>query len=350
MTDLALAPASRLSRPGLMAWLVLMLVVSSFLSLSLGASGVGPTRLWAALTGGDLTTAEAVVFYGIRLPRLAMGLVVGAALAVSGALLQGLFRNPLADPGVIGITSGASLGAVAAIVLGGALPLGLAGRLGFHLVPVAACLGGWIFTLLLYRIASGRGQTQVATLLLAGIAFGAMAASATGVLVYLADDRQLRDLTFWSMGSLAGATWGRLLAILPPLGVALGLALRLGRGLNALALGEGQAFHMGIDLQRLKRTGGASAALATGAAVSASGGIGFVGIVVPHLLRRAIGADHRRLLPASALLGASLLVAADLLSRLIVAPAELPIGIVTALIGAPVFLWILLRQPAGRGF
>jgi len=184
----------------------------------------------------------------------------------------------------------------------------------------------------------------VATLLLAGIALGALAAAATGVLITLADDSQLRDLTFWSMGSLAGATWSKLLAILPLIGGVLLLAPRLGRGLNALALGEAQAAHLGVEVQRLKRLTVLATALATGAAVAVSGGIGFVGIVVPHLLRLAAGPDHRRLLPQSALLGAMLLVLADLVSRQIVAPAELPIGILTALMGAPVFLWILLRQ------
>lgn len=350
MTDLTLSPSSRLPLVGLPFWLALALGLSVLLSLSLGAAGVGPLRLWAALTGAALTPAESVVLYDIRLPRVAMGIVVGAGLAVSGAVLQGLFRNPLADPGVIGVTSGASLGAVAAIVLGGMLPLGLAAWFGLFLIPAAACLGGWVFTLVLYRFASRQGRTQVATLLLAGIALGALAASVMGVLIYLADDRQLRDLTFWSMGSLAGATWGKFMIVLPLVALALVTALRLGRGLNALSLGEAQALHLGIEVQRLKRMGIVAAALATGATVSVSGGIGFVGIIVPHLLRRAIGPDHRRLLPCSALLGAALLVAADILSRLVVAPAELPIGIITALLGAPVFLWILLHRQPGAGF
>jgi iron complex transport system permease protein len=175
---------------------------------------------------------------------------------------------------------------------------------------------------------------------------GALTGAATGLLVYMADDTQLRDLTFWSMGSLAGATWGKVALILPAVAVVLLLAPWLGRGLNALALGEAQAAHMGQDVQRLKRWTIAGAATVTGLAVAVSGGIGFVGIVVPHLLRLAAGPDHRRLIPQAALLGAGLLVLADLLARQVVAPAELPIGIVTALLGAPVFLWILLRQSA----
>lgn len=329
---------------GLTPWLLVGLGLASALSLSMGAAGLGPLRLLSAARGEALTLSEAVVLYDIRLPRLAMGLLVGAALGLSGALLQGLFRNPLADPGIVGVGAGAGLGAVLAIVLGGLLPPAVLALAGGHLVPLAACAGGWLFTVILYRVASSGGRTQVATMLLAGIALGALAGAVTGVLIYLADDSQLRDLTFWSMGSLAGSTWAKLLAILPLIGTVLVLAPRLGRGLNALALGEAQAAHMGIEVQRLKRLTVLATALATGAAVAVSGGIGFVGIVVPHLLRLANGPDHRRLLPQSALLGAMLLVLADLVSRQIVAPAELPIGIITALLGAPVFLWILLRQ------
>ncbi len=344
MTDLPMPPLRAPRRPDPLLLLVAGVGVAGFLSLTMGAAGLGPGRLLAVLGGQPLTVAEAVVLYDIRLPRLAMGLLVGGALAVSGALLQGLFRNPRADPGIVGVGAGASLGAVLAIVLGGALPAGVIALTAGQLVPLAACVGGWLFTMALYRLASSQGRTQVATLLLAGIAMGAMAAAGIGVLIYLADDTQLRDLTFWSMGSLAGATWGKVLAILPLILLVFGLMPGLGRGLNALALGEAQALHLGIDVQRLKQRSVMATALATGAAVAVSGGIGFVGIVVPHLLRLAQGPNHRRLLPQAALLGAMLLVLADLLSRLIVAPAELPIGIITALLGAPVFLWILLRQ------
>lgn len=343
MTDL-----SRIARPtvsfGLSLWLLAGLFTAAILSLTIGAAGLGPERIWDAARGEALGLAEAVVLYDIRLPRLVMGLLVGAALGLSGALLQGLFRNPLADPGIVGVGTGAGLGAVLAIVLGGLLPPSVLALAGGHLVPLAACLGGWVFTMILYGFASSGGRTNVATLLLAGIALGALAGAATGILIYLADDSQLRDLTFWAMGSLAGATWAKLSAILPLIGAVLLLAPRLGRGLNALALGEAQASHMGFDVQRLKRLTVLATALATGAAVAVSGGIGFIGIVVPHLLRLATGPDHRRLLPQSAMLGAMLLVLADLVSRVIVAPAELPIGIITALLGAPVFLWILLRQ------
>ena len=340
------APPDRLSRARrLHGLLALLLVVVALTSLTVGATGV---QIWDVagklLRGDELSAMERVVLLDIRLPRLAMGLAVGAALAVSGAVMQGLFRNPLADPGIVGVSAGAGLGAILAIVLGGLLPPALAFLPGPYLVPVAAFLGGWVTTLLLYRVATRRGHTSVATMLLAGIALGALTGAVSGVLVYMADDTQLRDLTFWGLGSLAGASWTKLAVALPVIAVSLAGAVLLGRALNALALGEATAAHIGIPVQRMKRLAILCVAAATGAAVAVSGGIGFIGIVVPHLLRLASGPDHRALLINAALLGAALLLVADMISRVVVAPAELPIGIVTAVLGAPVFLWILLRQ------
>jgi iron complex transport system permease protein len=209
---------------------------------------------------------------------------------------------------------------------------------------VAAFGGALATTSLLYAIATRGGRTSVATMLLAGIAIAALAGALMGFLIFLADDRQLRDLTFWGLGSLAGATWTKVVAIGPAIMAAMAVTPFLARGLNGLALGEATALHMGIPVQALKYGAIASVALATGASVAVSGGIGFVGIVVPHLLRLMIGPDNRYLLPASALLGAIILLLADAVSRTAVAPAELPIGIVTAAAGAPFFLWILLRR------
>ena len=279
-----------------------------------------------------------------------MGICVGAALALSGAVMQGLFRNPLADPGLVGVGAGAGLGAISAIVLGGALPVPLLEFLGIYAVPGAAFMGGWISTLLLYKVATRRGHTSVATMLLAGIALGALAGAVSGILIYMADDRQLRDLTFWGLGSLAGASWAKLISAAPLILISLVVAFRLGAGLNGLAFGEATALHIGISVQRLKNISILTVAAATGAAVAVSGGIGFIGIVVPHLLRLSIGPNHETLLPNAALLGAILLLMADIISRSVIAPAELPIGIITAVLGAPVFLWILLRRNAMVGF
>ena len=326
-------------------WLALVLAAACVMSLASGASGASLlTALTKLFSGAELTQMERVVLWDIRAPRLVLGILVGMALAVSGAVMQGLFRNPLADPGLVGVGAGAGLGAVLAIVLGGMLPVAMQTIAGNWLVPIAAFLGGWGSTLILYRVSTRRGRTSVATMLLAGIALAALAVAVTGILIYLSDDRQLRDLTFWGLGSLAGSTWAKVMIAGPMILAALVGALFLSRGLNGLALGEPTAHHLGINVQRLKNAAILTVAAASGAAVAVSGGIGFVGIVVPHLLRLATGPDHTTLLPNAALLGATLLLLADVFARTIVAPAELPIGIVTAVIGSPVFLWILLRR------
>ncbi|QPH54173.1 FecCD family ABC transporter permease [Pontivivens ytuae] len=327
------------------AGLVAVTVLVGLASLNVGATDTPALGTLLALLSGEVVELRArIVLLDIRLPRLAMGLLVGAALAVSGAVMQGLFRNPLADPGLVGVGAGASLGAISAIVLAGLLPAWAIGWTGSYTVALAAFAGGWATTLLLYRVSTRHGRTSVAVMLLAGIALAALAGAASGVLVYMADDAQLRSLTFWGLGSLAGATWAKVLAAAPLILITIFAAPFLARGLNALALGEATAGHLGIPVQRVKRAAILLVAGATGAAVAVSGGIGFIGIVVPHLLRLLIGPDHRFLLPCAALLGGTLLVAADMVSRTVVAPAELPIGIVTALLGGPVFLYILLRS------
>jgi iron complex transport system permease protein len=300
--------------------------------------------LWRNGAQTALSVRDHVIIFDIRLPRAILGLFVGAALAVSGAIMQGLFRNPLADPGLVGVSSGASFGAVIMIVLGDTIAAPFYGALGIYALPLAAFAGSLITTMLLYRIATRHGQTSVATMLLAGIALGALTMAATGVLIYMADDKQLRDLTFWGMGSLSGATWVKISAAGPIIILSLLAMPIMARGLNAITLGEAAAFHMGVPVQRLKTMAIIVVAAGTGASVAVSGGIGFVGIVVPHILRMAIGPDHRYLLPASALLGGSLLIVADVLARTIVTPAEMPIGIITAAVGGPFFLWILLRN------
>jgi iron complex transport system permease protein len=258
--------------------------------------------------------------------------------------MQGLFRNPLADPGLIGVSSGASLAAVVTIVLGSTVFGAWGDALGAFLLPAAAFAGGVLATLVVYRLATRNGQTSVATMLLAGIAINALAGAGTGLMIFIADDDQLRDLTFWTLGSLGGATWTRLAVVGPCLLGGMLAAPLLSRSLNALLLGESEARHLGIRTERVKQVVILLAAGVVGAAVAVSGVIGFVGLVVPHLLRLAVGPDHRVLVPGSAFLGGALLLGADVLARTIVAPAELPIGIVTALVGAPFFLWLLLRD------
>lgn len=341
--------ASRRQRRTALAFLLLTALAVAVLlaATTMGASGISPFALLVrAMEHGmdGLEMRDRIVILDIRLPRVLMGFLVGASLAVSGAVMQGLFRNPLADPGLTGVSAGASLGAVVIIVLGQGLAAPVIALLGPFALPLAAFGGGLASTALLYRIATSGGQTSVGVLLLAGIALGTLSAALTGFLIFLADDRQLRDLTFWGMGSLAGSDWTKLAAALPVMLPGLFVAPFLARGLNALALGEASAFHLGIPVERLKRIAIASVAAATGASVAVSGGIGFIGIIAPHLLRMTMGPDHRSLLPASALLGGTLLVAADAFARTVVAPAELPIGILTAAAGGPFFLWILLRN------
>ncbi|WP_442865937.1 FecCD family ABC transporter permease [Aminobacter sp. HY435] len=330
--------------------LAVMLALTALFSLTWGASdasawGLVKDWLFGATPGQEaLSARDSIIIYDIRLPRVILGILIGAALAVSGAVMQGLFRNPLADPGLIGVSAGSGLGAVSVIVLGSTVLAPFTALLGSFALPLAAFGGGLVTTVTLYNVATRQGRTSIATMLLAGIALGAMAVALTGILVYMADDRQLRDLTFWQLGSLAGATWGKIAASGPIIVLALAVTPFLAKGLNALSLGEATANHLGVPVQRLKYVAIVAVSGAIGASVAVSGGIGFVGIVVPHLLRLAIGPDNRYLLPASALLGGCLLLLADAVSRTIVAPAELPIGIVTAAVGGPFFLWILLRK------
>ncbi|MBE2187254.1 MAG: iron ABC transporter permease [Rhodothermales bacterium] len=339
-------------RPVLRRRLVIGVLAGTLAAVTVLAAGIGAVPIPAShvvgilidrlggSTGIPFTDQEAAILLHLRLPRVVLGVLVGAALAVCGALLQGLFRNPLADPGLIGVSSGSALAAAAWIVFGAsAAPLWAGVGL-----PLAAFAGGLGATIVVYRIGRHAGRTLVATMLLAGVAVAALCGALLGLLFFLADDAALRAITFWSLGSLGGATWPSVLWSAPLLLAPVLASPRLARGLNALLLGEAAAFHLGVRVERLKRWTIGLSALGVGAAVAASGMIGFVGLVVPHLVRLALGPDHRTLLPASALLGALLLVVADLVARTIVAPAELPIGIVTALAGGPFFLWLLLRE------
>lgn len=343
-------PATAPTRNALVfASLVALLGCAVLLSIGLGAVRIPPARIVEVLMGSvkdPLIARDSLVLFNIRLPRTLLGLLVGAGLAVSGALIQGLFRNPLADPALVGVSAGAGLATAAVIVLGdlALARLGLPGPLPYTVLPIGAFLGSLAAMVLLYLIATRSGRTSVAIMLLAGIALAAFSGALTGLLVFVSDDRQLRDLTFWTLGSIGGASWAKIAATAPAILPILIAVPFLGRGLNALVLGEAEAFHLGVPVERLKRNLIVLVAVAVGASVAAAGIIGFVGLVVPHILRLLIGPEHRKLLPACALLGGALLVLADVVARLVTAPAELPIGIVTALVGAPVFLWLLLGR------
>jgi iron complex transport system permease protein len=285
-------------------------------------------------------TARAVIV-DLRLPRIALALLVGATLACTGTAMQGLFRNPLADPGLVGVSSGAALAAVATIVA--AQHLHLSPRLTPFATPLAAFVGGMTAASLASRLASTDGYTRTATLLLAGLAINSIAGAGIGLLTQVAGDAALREMMFWLFGSLSKSGWNELAVAAPVLVAALILIPRDARALNALLLGESEAMHLGVDVESLKLRLILLIVLSVAACVALAGVIGFVGLVVPHLLRLVLGPDHVRLIPASVLGGAALLALADWAARTIVSPSELPIGILTALIGGPFFLGLLIQ-------
>ncbi|MEA2529633.1 MAG: heme transport system permease protein [Thermomicrobiales bacterium] len=326
-----------------------LLLVAIVLSVGIGAVKLQPQQTVAIIAhhlGVELdvayTTQQDAIVWAIRLPRVVTAMLVGSALAVSGAALQGMFRNPLADPGLIGVSSGAALGAVTSVALGISV-------LGLATMPVAAFLGGMTTAITVYLISRHNGRTEIVTLVLTGIALNTIAGAGTGLLTYVASDQQVRAIVFWSLGSLGGATWKGVLATLPFVGVGLIFVPRWGQALNLFVLGEREAHHLGVDTERVRLELIVLTALMTGAAVAVAGVVGFVGLIVPHLIRLVAGPDHRIVLPASALFGASLLLLADLLARTIVAPAELPLGVLTALAGGPFLLVLMLRTRQAQG-
>ncbi|GBR03659.1 FecCD family ABC transporter permease [Acetobacter oeni] len=331
---------ARPSPIGVMLGLVILLVTAVIASLMVGATGIGFHNLLHT-TGSADEDMSWLIITQIRAPRVVLATLTGAALAVSGAVMQGLFRNPLADPGLIGVSSGAALGAASVIVMGGTA-LG-SGLLSYWAVPAAGMAGGLASTTLLYIFATRNGLTSTTLVTLAGVALGAFASAITGILIFRANDTALRDLTFWTMGSLSGAAWSQILILAPFLLIAAFSMALISAPLNALLLGEDDARLMGYRVERVKRLAMFGVAVATGPVVAFVGVIGFIGVVVPHLVRIVTGPDHRILLPASALLGAVLLLIADTLARIIAIPADVPVGVVTAAIGAPVFVWLLAR-------
>lgn len=344
-------PGDRL-RVLVLGGLAVLLLATLVLAAGLGPMPISPRAVLGVIAGkvgfataGTVSPVTEAVVWVIRLPRILLAAAVGAILGVSGAVLQGLFRNPLVDPALIGVSAGAALGAAAFIVFGGSVVAVIGGFIpaGYGRA-VAAFLGGVAATVVVFRLAGKDGRTSLATLLLAGIAVNAIGAAGIGLFLYLSDNQELRDITFWSMGSFGGATWTAC-ALLIPVAVALGAVFnRLAGALNIFLLGEGEARHLGINVQMLKRLLVTLVAFGVGLGVAFTGMIGFIGLVTPHLLRLAFGPDHRLVIPGSALLGAVLTVSADTVARTVVSPAELPVGILTALLGGPFFLWLLMRQ------
>jgi iron complex transport system permease protein len=330
--------------------LALGCAAAAFLALAVGPVDIDLARIVGALlqplgldAGAAPAPQESATVLQIRLPRAVLALLIGAALGQAGAAMQGIFRNPLAEPGLVGTSSGAALAAVAVIVV--AEPAGLFDALpARYLLPLATFGGGALATWLVLRLAVVDGVTRVGTLLLAGLALNAIAGAGIGFFSHIASDSALRSVTFWMFGSLGKAGWEEIAVAAPLLLVPLLLIPRDARALDALLLGEAEAGHLGVDVERLKRRLTLMVVLAAGTAVALAGIIAFVGLIVPHLVRLWCGPDHRRLLPLSALLGGLLLALADTLARVALAPTELPIGILTALVGGPFFLALLLRN------
>lgn len=324
----------------------LVVVVIGVAEIVIGPVVVSLSDIVAALLGNADDVSNAIITQ-IRAPRLFLACAVGTGLALSGCALQGVLRNPLADPGLIGITGGASAGAVTAIVLGGTLFSELPNELRPYLLPIAAFFGAALVTGFVFKISQRRGATSVATLILAGVAVNAIAGALIGVLVYISDDKQLRDLTFWTMGSLGAANWTLVLITTSVVACSAFLLSRMGRALDLFQLGERAAFHSGLDVERVKQKTALLTALAVGGVTAATGPIGFIGLVAPHMARLIFGPSHKLVLPASALIGTALILSADLIVRNSIPPAEPPIGLATSLIGGPFFLWLLLTRMKG---
>lgn len=293
-------------------------------------------------------TLDSYVFWQVRLPRIFAALLVGGAFAISGAVMQGLFRNPLVEPGIIGVSSGAAFFVALTIVLGGKLFPTLIEYLNDYALPVAACIGGWAVTAFLYYFSKHSRGVSVSSMLLVGIAINAFIGALLGLLTFMASDSELRSLTFWSLGSLSGFDYTKLMILFIVQLLIVPLFLFKIRAMNAMLLGEREARHLGVNVEKLKKQQIWGVAILTGSAVAFSGGIGFVGLVVPHLVRMFFGSDHRYVLPLSFLSGGLLLLFADSLSRTLAAPAEVPIGIFTAFIGAPFLGYLVYRQSGMR--
>ncbi|MGI1677632.1 MAG: iron ABC transporter permease [Cellvibrionaceae bacterium] len=338
-----------------MFYCVFLLCFFVLISLWFGSVSLDVHELFVGLFDPAIQTQSESIFVLIRLPRVLLAALVGALLAVSGVAMQGLFRNPLADPSLIGVTAGASAGGSVVIAFGGAF---LVGALGLWLVSFGAFVGGIISVWIVYRLANrsvtssgflnSSGSTSVATMLLAGIAITALASSVTSLLEFVVDNNLLRQISLWKMGGLDGASWPRVTVVFVVFVICFFMFPRYAVALNAFLLGESQARYLGVDVEKIKKHLICLSAAAVGVSVAMAGSISFVGLVVPHMMRLLVGPEHKKLMVLSALAGAILLVVADLVARLVIMPAELPVGLVTAVVGAPFFIYLLTRQSAFR--
>ena len=335
--------------------LAVVLVAGVLLSSIIGQLSISPSEVLGSLLRAvgintSLTPTDPIVestLWVVRFPRIVMALAVGAALAVAGAVMQAIFGNPLAEPGVVGVSSGAALGAAAAIVLGA--NVAVLANLGSWGTAVFAFVGGLLATLLVYFMSRANGRTEVVTLLLTGIAINAFAGAGLAFLLFIGDTASREQITFWQLGSLNGSRWQEVAIVIVVAIVGIVIAALLARRFDLLALGERNARHLGINVEALRIGSIVLVALLTGVAVAFCGIIAFVGLVVPHIIRMAIGPSHRSLIIASAVGGGVLLVFADLLARTLVAGADLPIGMLTSLIGGPFFFYLLARQRKRSG-
>jgi len=291
-----------------------------------------------------VSQTDQYVFLNIRFSRIIMAILIGSALAVSGTCLQGMFKNPLATPDLIGITAGASLFAAVAIVLGVYIKPYIPEAMHFSFLSIAAFIGSFITMSLVYKISTSNGKTNVIMMLLSGVAITALGFAVMGLLIYISKEEQLRDLTFWNLGSLGGASWTKNGILLLVILIAYYFLIGKGKTLNAMMLGERDAMHLGIPVEKTKKQIVLFTALLVGTSVAFSGTIGFVGLIIPYILRLIFKSNYYIILPLSAVLGSILLLGADTISRTIVAPSEIPIGILTAFMGAPIFIAILLKQ------
>ncbi|MFL9837843.1 iron ABC transporter permease [Flavobacterium sp. ST-75] len=328
---------------------ILLLVTLAVVSLYMGVYAFekhSVAELFSGILSGNssISQSDRFVLLNLRLPRITMAVLIGSALAVSGTCLQGMFKNPLATPDLIGITSGASLFAALTIVLGSSFKQYIPEVFHFSLLSIMAFIGALLTMILVYRISTSNGKTNVVIMLLCGVAFTALGFSITGFLIYISKEEQLRDLTFWNLGSLAGATWTKNLILAVIVLVSYAFLINKGKALNAMMLGERDAQHLGIPVEKIKKQIVLLTALMVGTSVAFAGTIGFVGLIVPYILRLLFKSNYNIILPLSAVMGGVLLLTADTISRTIAQPSEVPIGILTAFMGAPIFIVILIRN------